>query len=219
MCQSIAIVRAPCIWPHVFGFESYCCNIFLFHDYTFHSHTLSNKRCFFHSLPVREYFETPTVKALEGKVDLIVTDPPWAVLLDSIRKNVIKEDRVFDEDIKATAEGAAMVLKPETGELHDPSFFCLIDPPWNVIMPDPSVFYVIDPPWNVLKRNKWPSFPLTIYSLIRLDINYDTNIIYRYHLRQGYPLDRWTVEICSGRSWIEGSALALIHGQDRQAFW
>jgi len=101
-------------------------------------------------LPVREYFTSPTVKALQGKVDLILTDPPWAVLLDSTRKNVIKEDKVFDEDIKATAEGAAMVLKPETGESHNSPTFCLIDPLWNVMMPDPSAFYVIDP---LLKSN------------------------------------------------------------------
>ena len=92
-------------------------------QYTSHSHTISNSRCFFHKLSVQEYFRSPTVVALAGLVDTIVCDSPWGLLYDTFKKNIIVEDRVKDDDIKATAEGAAMVLKPETGTvllLFDP---------------------------------------------------------------------------------------------------
>ena len=83
----------------------------------FNSLTLSDQTCFFQNDPVNEYFSRPSIRQLEGKVDLIICDPPWGVLMDSSRQHVVSCDRVDDEDIKATAAGAKLVLKENTGNM------------------------------------------------------------------------------------------------------
>ena len=178
----------------------YICNTC---DYTFHYPIISKQNCFFHKLPVQEYFQSPTVKALEGLVDLILTDGPWGVLWDSLKKHILKEDKVRDADIKATAEGAAMVLKPETGTAR---FVC--DPLWNVM--------------NRLKRftsltHKILTFAYTIKVSIPRN-PYTSSIFCRYHLCPGDPLDRRKMESSPSRRGVVRPAIAVVHGQDGEAF-
>ena len=64
---------------------------------------------------------------LEGKVSMIVFDPPWEKLFSkNDRTVVIRSDQVLQADISAVADGVKRFLAP-TGKI-----ICL-DVPWGVL--------------------------------------------------------------------------------------
>ena len=79
--------------------------------------TCSDSHFKFTGLNVGEFFEDPAVEKLGGKVHLFVSDVPWGVMKG--RGDQIKyEDRVAESDIRAPAEGVAMLLATTSKYLY-----------------------------------------------------------------------------------------------------
>jgi len=78
---------------------------------------------------VQQFFgaEDSIIAGLEGKVSMIVFDPPWDVLFSkNSRSVIIRSDQVFQADINAVADGVKRFLA-QTGKI-----ICL-DVPWGVL--------------------------------------------------------------------------------------